>query len=69
MADDDAYWEQLPDDALVTPVWLLSGITGSIGADRYRISFVRPGNVAGHSNISEGRQAGKDWKSVLTARR
>lgn len=114
MTDAGICWEEIPDDALISQVWLLIGLTGSeqgsliyangrialhtndrcafdvplsevrdvefpwyyfgggvkfsIGADRYRLSFVRPENLGGHSSIFEGRQAGKDWKSVLATR-
>ncbi|MEJ7575708.1 MAG: hypothetical protein WKF74_01740 [Pyrinomonadaceae bacterium] len=114
-SDDDAFFDELPDDALFTSVWLLTGITGSvfghltfangriafttndgcvfnvplsevsdvefpwyyfdvsvkfrIGAERYRLSFAKPGNTGGRlSDVFEGRQSGKAWKSVLTAR-
>ncbi len=29
-SDDDAFFDELPDDALFTSVWLLTGITGSV---------------------------------------
>lgn len=43
------------------------GVQFRVGNERYRLSFVEPNNVAGHSDIGEGRRAGKMWKSVLTA--
>ncbi len=30
MTDDDVFVDELPDDALFTSVWLLTGITGSV---------------------------------------
>ncbi len=45
------------------------GVKFRIGAERYRLSFVKPGNTGGRlSDVSEGRHAGKAWKSVLAAR-
>lgn len=42
------------------------GVKFRIGADRYRLSFVLPIGHSGESgDISEGRRAGKVWKSAL----
>lgn len=45
------------------------GMKLSVGAERYRISFMRPGNTGGRlRDIGRGRQAGKEWKSALASR-
>ena len=41
------------------------GVKFRIGADRYRMSFVEPGESG---DIGEGRRAGKAWQKVLTGR-
>ena len=44
------------------------GVKLNIGVNRYRLSFVQPENVAGHSDVAGGRQTGKVWKTVLNSR-
>lgn len=45
------------------------GMKFSIGAERYRASFVRPTNAGGTiADIPAGRRAGKLWKSALSSR-
>jgi len=43
------------------------GVKFTIGQEHYRLSFVRPNHAPGGSvlDISEGRRAGKAWKSIL----
>ena len=42
------------------------GMKLSIGAERYRVSFMRPGNVGGGTgDIGPGRRLGKEWKAAL----
>jgi len=42
------------------------GMKLSIGAERYRVSFMRPGNIGGGiGDIGPGRRVGKEWKAAL----
>ena len=45
------------------------GLTLRVGAENYRVSFVRPGNTAGAEgnlgDVAVGRQNCKKWKSAL----
>lgn len=50
------------------------GMKLRIGADSYRVSFTRPGNLPDHSaevddagDLRSGRQSGAAWKSALAA--
>jgi len=55
---------------VVFPWYYFSGgVKFNIGADKYRVSFVQPNNVAGYPDIGEGRRAGKAWRAVLAARK
>ena len=46
------------------------GLTFMIGADKYRVTFVRPGNTAGaegnFGDVADGRAECKKWKAALT---
>ncbi len=45
------------------------GMKLSIGTERYRVSFLQPGNTGGDIfDISSGREIGKRWKAALTSR-
>lgn len=41
------------------------GVKLSIGPERYRFSFVQPGE---HGDVGEGRRAGRAWEQVLRPR-
>lgn len=44
------------------------GLTFGIGADNYRVSFVRPGNTtaeADFGDVTDGRENCKKWKTAL----
>ncbi len=41
------------------------GVKFRIGADKYRISFVEPGNRSDFTDVVGGRDNGKIWKKVL----
>jgi hypothetical protein len=47
------------------------GMKLSIGTERYRVSFMQPGNTAGGGgleDIAPGREIGKQWRAALTSR-
>jgi len=61
----------LPEVSKVTFPWYYfgGGMKFSLGAERYRVSFVRPTNAGGTiADIPAGRRAGKLWKAALQSR-
>ena len=51
--------------------WLYmgAGMILSIGEEKFRLSFIRPGNTSGgeYASISDARATGKIWRAALLA--